>query len=58
MEFPRTVQEFQAAYPDDEACWEALRQARWPRGFVCPRCEYRSSSWIATRRLEQCRACR
>lgn len=58
MQFPSTVLEFQAAYPDDEACWQALRQARWPRGFVCPRCGCGSSSWISTRRLEQCRACR
>jgi len=58
MEFPSTLPEFETAYPDEHACWEALRRARWPRGFVCPRCENPSSSWIATRRLEQCRACR
>lgn len=58
MKFPSTVLEFQAAYPDEAACWEALRRARWPQGFVCPKCGHRSSSWIATRQLEQCRACR
>jgi len=58
MKFPSTVLEFQALYPDEEACWKALRRTRWPRGFVCPRCGHRSSSWIATRRLEQCRTCR
>ena len=58
MEFPRTLQEFQAAFPDEEACWRALRGARWPRGFVCPRCEETASSWISTRRLEQCCRCR
>jgi len=58
MKFPRTVQEFQAVYPDEEACWKTLRRARWPQGFVCPRCGHPSSSWIATRRLEQCRGCR
>ena len=35
MEFPETLQEFQTAFPDDEACWEAVRRARWPEGFVC-----------------------
>ena len=30
MGFPKTLQEFQAAFPDEEACWEALRGARWP----------------------------
>ena len=58
MKFPSTLLEFEAAYPDEQACWEALRQARWPRGFACPRCGHRGSSWIATRRLEQCRGCR
>ncbi len=58
MGFPKTLQGFQAAFPDEEACWEALRRARWPRGFVCPRCGHAASSWVSTRRLEQCRGCR
>ncbi len=58
MEFPKTLQEFQTAFPDEEACWDTLRQARWPDGFVCPRCGEPASSWISTRRLEQCRRCR
>ena len=58
MEFPKTLQEFQAAFPDGEACWEAVRRARWPEGFICPRCGHDASSWISTRRLEQCRGCR
>jgi len=58
MEFPKTLQEFQAAFPDEESCWETLRKVRWPRGFVCPRCERREGCWISTRRLEQCRGCR
>ncbi len=58
MEFPKTLQEFQAAFPDGEACWEAVRRARWPEGFICPRCGHDESSWISTRRLEQCRRCR
>jgi hypothetical protein len=37
---------------------EHHRRARWPRGFECPRCRVCHSSWIATRRLEQCSACR
>jgi hypothetical protein len=58
MGFPTTLQEFQAAFPDEQACWTTLRQARWPEGFVCPRCEHEVSSWISTRRLEQCCRCR
>ena len=49
MGFPTTLQEFQAAFPDEQACWEALRGTRWPEGFVCPRCAHAVSSWISTR---------
>jgi hypothetical protein len=58
MGFPTTLQEFQSTFPDEQACWEALRRARWPKGFACPRCGHTASSWISTRRLEQCCDCR
>ena len=58
MRFPRTLLEFQAQFPDEAHCWAYLRRARWPRGFVCPRCGGRGSHFLASRRLEQCRACR
>jgi len=45
-------------FPDEEACWKALWEARWPEGFTCPRCGGQRSAWIATRRLAQCSACR
>ncbi len=56
--FPKTLLEFQARFPDEEACWQALRAMRWPQGFVCPRCAHRESYWIESRRLAQCQACR
>ncbi len=58
MSFPKTLIEFQAEFPDEEHCWDALRQARWPQGFRCPHCGHPESSWIASRRLFQCRSCR
>jgi len=58
MGFPKTLQEFQALFPDEQSCWETLRRTRWPEGFSCPRCRHRASLWISTRRLEQCRQCR
>ena len=58
MEFPATLIEFQERFPDEESCWSYLRELRWPRGFRCPRCAHRHSFWLATRRLEQCAACR
>ena len=58
MQFPRTLVEFLDQFPDEEHCWAYLRRARWPRGFVCPRCGGRGSHFLASRRLEQCRRCR
>jgi transposase-like protein len=57
-DFPKTLLEFQSQFPDEEACWQALREMRWPEGFVCPRCGHGESYWIATRRLAQCQTCR
>ena len=50
--------EFQRRFSTEEACQQALEQARWPSGFACPRCGHREASRIATRRLLQCCACR
>lgn len=58
MGFPKTLQEFHASFPDEQACRETLRRTRWPEGFSCPRCRHRASLWISTRSLEQCRQCR
>ncbi len=57
MKFPETLLEFQEQFPDEVACWKALRQVRWPHGFRCPRCSHRRSYPIAKRRLEQCQRC-
>lgn len=48
-------------YGTEAACARALRRARWPKGFVCPRCQRRRYSRCANRhgeRLWQCSACR
>ena len=58
MSFPSSLIEFQDRFPDEESCWRYLREARWPEGFVCPRCGEQESYFIRTRQLEQCRRCR
>ena len=58
MRFPSTLLEFQSQFPDEASCWAYRRRARWPRGFLCPRCGGRGSHFLAARRLEQCRSCR
>jgi hypothetical protein len=51
MKLPETLIEFQEQFPDEAACWKALRRVRWPHGFECPRCGHRKSYPIAGRRL-------
>ena len=58
MRTPKTLHDFYAQFPNEDACWAALRRMRWPHGFVCPRCGSRGSHRLRTRRLEQCRGCR
>ena len=49
--------EFQRRFSTEQGCQQALEQARWPNGFVCPRCGHGKASRITTRRLLQCSAC-
>lgn len=58
MENPATLLELCDRFGDEEACWAYLKQVRWPKGFVCPRCKGRESSFVSSRRLWQCQRCR
>lgn len=51
---------FLAQFGKKSQCVDALLVARWPQGFVCPRCEYRHVSQFerADQTLWQCGHCR
>lgn len=55
-----SFQLFCRKFHSEEACAEALFQARWPDGFRCPVCGRSSFYRIRTRRLPlyECRSCR
>jgi len=55
--YPRTLDEFEAAFPTDEACRDYLARLRWPEGFRCPRCESAKAYAIGLT-LYQCSMCR
>lgn len=57
-DFPRTIIEFQAQFPDERACWSYLVECRWPAGYRCPRCGSQSAALLSVRRLWQCSSCR
>ena len=35
---PRSLLEFQRAFPDEAACADSMERGRWPDGFACPHC--------------------
>lgn len=49
---------FQRRFATEEACLEAIFQARWPTGFLCPRCGHNAGKRLPERRSIQCDACR
>ena len=57
IDYPRTFQEFDARFSNEEACKEYLFRLRWPDGFVCPHCKTPGNPWTTTRGLLHCRAC-
>jgi transposase-like protein len=55
--FPKSIIEFQRAFPDDDACRAYLFVSRWPEGFRCPRCGGDQVGVEHRRQLWQCRGC-
>jgi transposase-like protein len=57
-DLPRSLPEFAAWFPDDEACARWLMAKRWPDGFRCPACGH-DRAWELSRGVLvlQCAAC-
>lgn len=55
-----SLAQFMKEYGTEEMCEAALLRARWPRGFVCPRCEHGRAYEFHRNavRYWQCKACR
>jgi transposase-like protein len=59
MSTPKTLQEAIVYFSDTDRCFEYAKQLRWPDGvIVCPRCSAAKNSFIKTRRLWFCYACK
>lgn len=56
---PRSLLEFQRAFPDEAACADYMERIRWPDGFICPYCASTASPYRFTARpaVLRCRAC-
>jgi transposase-like protein len=55
-----SLPQFLSQYGTEEQCVQALLRARWPQGFVCPRCGHTDASPFQRghQRLWQCQRCR
>jgi len=56
VDYPRTFQELQEWFPDDQACLQYLAKLRWPDGFVCPACSA-TRAWQTAKARWMCAAC-
>lgn len=55
-DFPRSVEEFEQRFSNEQACRDYLYQLRWPEGFRCPRCG-REKWWAVGSTWRECAAC-
>jgi transposase-like protein len=55
--YPRTILELEDRFATEDVCRDYLARLRWPKGFVCPRCEHQGG-WLATRGRVICQGCR
>lgn len=53
-----TLPQFVRRFNSEESCLQAVFSARWPRGFVCPRCQHNGGYRLPGRRTIQCYSCR
>lgn len=58
-DFPTTLPEFERRFGDEVACWNYLRDVKWPDGFRCvdARCAGRRSYFVIERGVDECAAC-
>ena len=54
-----TLSRFQKRFSSEESCLDAIFEARWPRGFICPYCEHNDGNRLHSRpRIVECCLCR
>lgn len=58
MQTPNTLLEAVTYFSDLDRATEYVASIRWPEGFVCPACGSKEHSYLTTRRLWKCKACK
>jgi transposase-like protein/ribosomal protein L24E len=53
-----TIKDFEKQFPSDDACLEFLKNARWPKGIYCEKCQKVTTHYRITRRkVYSCEFC-
>ena len=53
-----TIGSFRQQFPDEDACLEFIKNARWPDGITCARCDRITKHFrIAKRKVYSCEFC-
>ncbi len=53
-----TIKDFEKQFPNDDACLDFLKQARFPKGIYCPKCQKITTHYrIANRKVYSCEFC-
>ena len=53
-----TIKNFEQQFPTDDACLDFLKQARWPKGVFCQKCQKITAHHrIANRKVYSCQFC-
>src|SRR5438876_5282593 len=55
---PSTLLEAVVYFDDLDVCTDFVAKLRWPNGPVCPRCGGLDHSYLSTRRIWKCKACK
>lgn len=53
-----TIKDFEKQFPNDDACLDFLKQARWPNGIYCEKCQKFTPHYrITKRKVYSCEFC-
>jgi transposase-like protein len=56
--FPKTLLQAIKYFSDLDTCTTFMAQIRWPKGVTCPNCKGKEVSYLSTRRMWKCKACK
>lgn len=56
IKYPKDFQEFLIQFPNEDSCWQYIKELRLPDGYVCPNCESKKY-WLTAKHKVHCSNC-